>query len=82
GEAANAEEWYGLLVHDLLWKRMGLLVRNEQGRYRVCHETVAEYLTRLESGNARRLLRRRRLRRVLASAALLLCLAAGWFVYN
>ena len=82
GEAANAEEWYGLLVHDLLWKRMGLLVRNEQGRYRVCHETVAEYLTRLESGNARRLLRRRRLRRALASAALLLCLAAGWFVYN
>lgn len=82
GGAANAEEWYGLLVHDLLWKRMGLLVRNEQGRYRICHETVAEYLTRLESGNARRLLRRRRLRRALAAAALLLCFAAGWFTYD
>ena len=82
GGAANAEEWYGLLVHDLLWKRLGLLVRNEQGRYRVCHETVAEYLTAIDSGNAQRLLRRRRLRRALAAAALLVCLASGWFVYT
>ena len=82
GGAANAEEWYGLLVHDLLWKRLGLLVRNEQGRCRVFHETVAEYLTALEGGNARKLLRQRRLRRALAAAALVLCLAAGWFLYD
>lgn len=81
-EAANAEEWYGLLVHELLWKRLGLLVRNEQGRYRICHETVAEYLTTLDHGNARKLLRQRRLRRALAASALALCLAAGWFVYT
>lgn len=61
--AANAEEWYGLIVQDLLWKRLGLLVRNEQGRCRICHDTIAEYLTQLESGNAQKLLRRRRLRR-------------------
>ena len=78
--AANAEEWYGLLVHELLWKRLGLLVRNEQGRYRVCHETVAEYLTTLDHGNARKLLRQRRLRRALAASALALCLVAGWFL--
>jgi len=82
GGAANAEEWYGLLVHELLWKRLGLLVRNEQGRYRICHETVAEYLINLESGNAQRLLRRRRLRRFLTAAVLLLCIAAGWFVFD
>ena len=80
--ASNAEEWYGLLVHELLWKRLGLLVRNEQGRYRICHETVAEYLTAIDSGNARRLLRQRRLRRALAAFALLLCLALGWFGYT
>lgn len=82
GDTANAEEWYGLLVHDLLWKRLGLLVRDEQRRYRICHETVAEYLTRLENGNAQRLLRRRRLRRFLTAAVLLLCLASGWAAYN
>lgn len=80
--AANAEEWYGLLVHDLLWKRLGLLVRNEQGCYRVCHEIVAEYLTSLENGNARKLIQQRRLRRALAAAALLVCLVSGWFVYR
>lgn len=82
GDASNAEEWYGLLVHELLWKRLGLLVRNEQGRYRVCHETVAEYLTTIDHGNAQRLLRQRRLRRALAAAALLVCLVSGWFVYT
>lgn len=81
GGAANAEEWYGLLVHDLLWKRLGLLVRDEQRHYRICHEIVAEYLTRLESGNAQKLLRRRRLRRFLTAAALLLCLVSGYAVY-
>ena len=82
GDAANAEEWYGLLVHDLLWKRLGLLVRNEQGRYRVCHETVAEYLTTIENSNARKLLRQRRLRRILTASALLLCMISGWFFYT
>lgn len=82
GGAANAEEWYGLLVHDLLWKRLGLLVRNEQGRYQICHEIVADHLDKLEDGNAKRLLRRRLLRRGLAAAALLLCLVVGLFIYN
>lgn len=82
GGATNAEEWYGLLVHDLLWKRLGLLVRNEQGCYRICHDTIAEYLTKLDSSNAQKLLRRRRERRALVSAVLLLCLAAGWFAYT
>lgn len=81
GGTANAEEWYGLLVHDLLWKRLGLLVRNEQRRYQICHEIVAEYLTRLESGNAQKLLRRRWLRRFLTTATLLLCLTSGYVVY-
>nr|WP_325213130.1 hypothetical protein [uncultured Oscillibacter sp.] len=81
GGSANAEEWYGLLIHELLWKRLGLLVRDEQGRYRICHETVAEYLTTIENGNARKLLRQRRLRRALAAAALALCLVSGWFYY-
>lgn len=82
GGAANAEEWYGLLVHDLLWKRLGLLARDERGRYRICHEIIAEYLAALESGNARKLLRQRRLRRALAGAAVLLCLTAGYLVYT
>ena len=81
GGTANAEEWYGVLVHQLLWKRLGLLVRNEQGCYQICHEIVAEYLTRLDNGNAQRLLCRRRLRRILTIAAFLLCLSVGYIVY-
>lgn len=81
GSAANAEEWYGLLVHQLLWKRLGLLIRNEQRQYRICHDIVAEYLGKIESGNSQKLLRRRRLRLALAVSLLLLCIAAGYSVY-
>lgn len=62
--AANAEEWYGQVVHDLLWKRLGLLVRNESGAYQISHQIIAEYLQQLHRRN-RRSLRRRMNRRAL-----------------
>lgn len=32
---ASAEEWYGRMVQGLLWRRMGMIVRDEWGRYRI-----------------------------------------------
>jgi len=32
GKAKNAEEWYGLITHDILWKQLGLILRDEESR--------------------------------------------------
>ena len=29
GNTSNADEWYGLIVHDILWRKLGLLVRED-----------------------------------------------------
>lgn len=42
--AQTAEEWLGIVVDGLLWKRMGMLTRDDSGSYRIFHQMVAEYL--------------------------------------
>lgn len=42
--ARNADEWYGKAVLGILWKQLGLLMRDEQGRFRVLHQIFEEYL--------------------------------------
>ena len=42
--AENADEWYGRSVLDILHRRAGLLVRDEQGRLRILHQIMEEYL--------------------------------------
>ncbi len=49
GNAQKGEEWYGLMLHDILWRRLGLLVRDEDGTYRVFHQEFREVLS--EQGN-------------------------------
>lgn len=43
-DAATPEEWYGTVIHQLLWQRLGMLVRNEEKCYRLFHQSVGEYL--------------------------------------
>lgn len=74
GESANAEEWYGHIVHDILWKRLGLLLRDEQGRCQVSHQIISDYLLDLECGNRKRINLVKWLRKGLTSAAV--CAAA------
>lgn len=81
GETQSAEAWYGLMVHDLLWQRLGLLTRDEAGGYSVFHQTVAEYLERQNRENEVRIRKRRRTRTALAALASSLALAAGFGVY-
>ena len=42
--ARTADEWYGIAVLDLLWKRLGFLVRDEQGNFRILHQMIEDYL--------------------------------------
>lgn len=45
GDAKTAEEWFGLVIHSLLWQQLGMLVRDDHsGGYRVFHQVVAEHL--------------------------------------
>ena len=59
--AENAEEWYGLIVHSILWKRLGMLIRDENGGYRASHQVIFEYLGVKDQQNRKRLLIRRAL---------------------
>lgn len=40
----TADEFYGRAVLEILWKRLGLLVRDEQGKFRILHQMLEEYL--------------------------------------
>lgn len=75
GGAKNAEEWYGQTVHDLLWKQLGLIVRDNQGKYAVAHQVIEEYLLGLDRANRRRVKRYHGTRAAILCAAL--CLAAA-----
>ena len=44
GEAKTAEEWFGLMIHSLLWQQLAMLTRDDSGGYRIFHQTVAEQL--------------------------------------
>lgn len=60
GDAQDGEAWYGRMIHDLLWRRLGLLYQDADGAYRMAHQ---EFLDAL-AGRGRELrailLRRRR----------------------
>lgn len=45
-DAKSAEEWYGMIVHDLLWQRLGLLVRDSHRRYHIFHQFISESLAK------------------------------------
>lgn len=70
GEAQNAEQWYGIVIHDLLWQRLGMLMRDAQGGYRVFHQTVEGYLAE-QGGLISRRIAKERARRGAAAAAIL-----------
>lgn len=50
--AENGEGWYGIIIHRILWRRLGLLVRDAQGNYRTAHPLMEEYLVRRHKGFA------------------------------
>lgn len=39
----NADEWYGRIVQEILWKKLGLLVKDADN-YRISHQILEEYM--------------------------------------
>lgn len=72
GAANDAEEWYGMVIHRILWKRLALLVRWDQQTYQLPHEIICFYLADKNRDNAGKLLRRQTFKH--ASALLLVML--------
>lgn len=81
GDTSTAEEWYGLVVHGILWKKLGLLLRTEQDGYQIPHQILCEYLARQDRENLGHIRRRRRLQIRLMSATLLLFAAVCYGIY-
>lgn len=71
GGAKNPEEWLAVIIHDLLWRRAGLLIKDEENRYRIFHQQIKELLMDLYRSNERRI-RNRKLWRVCAVSILTL----------
>lgn len=82
GRTANAEEWYGQIVHELLWKRLGLLTRDEQETYQISHQIIQEYLCTLDGENRKRIRGKRQKGAGLAAVLCLLLLVSSWVVYD
>lgn len=76
GHEGSAEAWYGLMVHDILWRRLGLLIRDERGHWHVLHQILQESLVRRAADNDRRLRSRRLIMGLTGGAALLLAVFA------
>lgn len=83
--ASNADEWYGKAVLEILWKRMGLLVRDEEGGFRILHQIIEEYLLE-KSRHFHEIfdLEKRRQRRwgIMAAVLAVLFAALSFGVYN
>ena len=78
GREISDDSWYALIAHHLLWRRLGLLVREESG-FQVQHQILRDYLAEEDAIN-RRALNRFRFRTggILLSFLLLFCgLALG-----
>lgn len=76
--AGTAEEWYGLMVHGILWRRLGLIIRGEDGKYRIVHQLIEEYLAEICRQFGHRFVRRQRLRGGIIALACLLLTGAFW----
>ena len=74
GDASNAEQWYGQLVHNILWHRLGLLTKEANGGYFVFHQKIAEYLAQDGTQLFRRI-RRKRFSVTAAAVTVAACLA-------
>jgi serine/threonine protein kinase len=81
GETPGAEAWYGLMVHKILWRRLGLIVRDEQGKYRTSHQMIEEYLIGIQKSFDKRFVREERIKAFLIAVFLMLCPVGAYRAY-
>lgn len=78
---SSDDEFYGEIVHEILVRRMGLVVR-VNGLIRISHARIGEYLAGRHAENERKIKKRKMLSCSALLAALLLLLAGGYFAYD
>ena len=81
GPEESGEAWYGQIVHGILWKQLGLLVRDGTGGYHIRHQILQEHLARMDGEN-RAAVRKARFRTGAICAGAVACLMClfllGW----
>ncbi len=75
--AESGEAWYGIIIHRILWRRLGLLVQDAQGNYRTAHPLMEEYLVRLQKLFGRKFAYYEQGRLLLLALACTLCIGAA-----
>lgn len=78
GNAHNAEEWYGMVIHGILWRRLGLIIREENGKYRVSHQLIEDYLAGVCQIFEHKFIWRRRIRASLAVLSFAAFVGIAW----
>ncbi len=81
GGTENAEEWYGLIVHRILWKKLALLIRTNDGKYQLCHEIIGDYLSTSGKRIVDELIRSQVIRRSCALLLIAAILTGAWSVW-
>lgn len=79
GGTQNVDQWYGLMVLTVLWQRLGLVVKDEQGCYRIAHQLIREHLVEVQRAYHVKFLRFNRLR---AGAAVIISALFLLFFYR
>lgn len=74
GGTRQYEEWYGMVMHDILWSRMGLLIR-EGDTYRIFHQNLCDYLAGRYLTLKKRITKYQNRKRLLTVASVLLAIS-------
>lgn len=77
GGAKDGEAWYGLMIHRLLWRRLGLLHQEDNGTYRVVHQELREVMAARSKRVRSALDRQKVVKRAASGLVALAMLAAG-----
>ena len=77
-----AEEWHGRMVQEILWRRLGFLVRDEQRQYRISHQLMEEYLVKIQKNFERKMVFYERMQRfIFTTAGTVVLLSAYQWIY-
>lgn len=78
----SAEAWHGEMVQRVLWQQLGLLLRGEDGCYRILHQIIQDHLIDIAAENDRRIRSRKARAGLLAALTAVLMACMGLFAYN
>ena len=43
-DSTTIDAWYNIIIHNLLWKQLGILIKDTDDNYRMFHQEIEEYL--------------------------------------